>query len=685
MALARSGLALGAPRSWTRQLAGLAAVLMLLPVLLHGYGHLLGLAVWPLLERRHALAQAPLIVDRNGRLLGAMPASTLPGSPGDAVLGVAPAAVPPLWAELVIACEDRRLRGYLGLAGIDPVGLARALLALAQGKPRQGGSTIAIQLVRLLYGSRDPRNEPLWRRLASKPLELALAPVLRARLGTDGLLLWYATHATLATGLGNDLAGLPMAAELVFGRPLARLTDAELAVLAAASRQPIRRQALPAWPDAQARAKWESVKARARRCAAAARPGDRALQRAISSLPQPSPGQADRLHPQRRTASLGNGIFLPELMAELGEIGPAEPPLRLAVALRREEQAACERAVLAEAGRFARQHARHLQVPAGDKPQLPGELLVAVVDQQGGLRCLVGLGSQARRLFGPPAALVQGQYDPERDPFVLGSIGKLVLALGIARVDRADTLWCDAAAAAAGDRALRNAGGSTGWPTCSVPNAWVSAEDVFARSLSLPAMWRAQKLDEGRWASLVGALGLSIAPGVSPSYAIAFGLVRGRPITVLELMDALAACALGGKPAGRPHLTLAPDRRGEPEAGPTSRAVRRRCTSGAARFLRAVLAAPTAPSGTMAGTVFQPGTRGVSAHLGKTGTVEDGGGRTQAVLVAGSIAVRRTDRLTYFVRLQAGDPSRPLGHGLAGGGLVPIADAALTAILSPRS
>jgi hypothetical protein len=667
----------GGRRRWRRRALVLLAAAVTLPLLLHGYGSLLGLLVWPLVERQHLSATAPLVQDRDGRTLGIVPAFALLGRDPGTVVGVVPDRVPPLWAELVVACEDRRLRGYLGLGGIDPVALARALAAAVRGE-RQGGSTIAIQLVRLLYGTRDPSRAPVWRRLASKPLELALAPVLRAKLGPDGLLAWYATHATLAKGLGNDVAGLSAAAEMVFGRALGDLGEAEVALLAGATKEPA--GLTPRGAGSELRADWETLKRRARRCLESARPtADGRLRRAISALPYPHIDEARLRHPQRRLASLSGGTFLTEAMVGLREAGVTEPPNRLVAALRRDEQADCERAVRGAVQAFAHRHAERLAPRGPGRSELPGELLVAVADEHGGVRCLVGAGAQGPRLLGPPVAWAKGRYDPGREPFILGSLGKLVLALAVARVDGADALWCNAAAAGPG-RPLRNAGGGTGFLSCDSRAAWVSAREVFSRSLSLPVLWRARRLDQRRLAALVGELGLSLAPGADVAYALAFGLVRGRPKTMLELVDALAACALGRKLSGRVHLLLAPGHGGG--RGSVAGAVQRRCTTRAARFLRAILAAPLAPGGTLAATRLRPGDGDVQAHPGKTGTVEDADGRTLAVLLAGSVARAGGSRLTYFVRQQTPDPARPLGHGLGGRDLVPLAEAALSTIRS---
>jgi 1A family penicillin-binding protein len=127
--------------------------------------------------------------------------------------------------DAVIAVEDHR---YYLHPGVDPVALVRAALYNARpGDSRQGGSTITQQLARTLYLS----NTQTYTR---KLKEAALAVILEAMLSKREILELYLNRIYL----GSGYYGMEAMSRAVFGKPAARLTLAEAAMLAGIIRAP---------------------------------------------------------------------------------------------------------------------------------------------------------------------------------------------------------------------------------------------------------------------------------------------------------------------------------------------------------------------------------------------------------------------------------------------------------------
>lgn len=132
--------------------------------------------------------------------------------------------VAPVYLDLLLATEDRRFWWH---AGVDPLALMRAAWQLgANGRVVSGGSTITMQVVRLL--------EPRPRTLRSKAIEIVRAIQLEAHLGKSGVLDLYLTLAPM----GGNLEGVKAGARAWFGREPASLDPAEAALLVALPQRP---------------------------------------------------------------------------------------------------------------------------------------------------------------------------------------------------------------------------------------------------------------------------------------------------------------------------------------------------------------------------------------------------------------------------------------------------------------
>lgn len=124
-----------------------------------------------------------------------------------------------------VAIEDRRFYEH---AGFDAVGIARAIVTdLAQGRPAQGASTITQQLARNLFLNDD-------RTMQRKAQELVYAVELERAYSKKQILGLYLSRVYF----GEGAYGVEAASERYFGKPAARLTIREAAMLAALMKSP---------------------------------------------------------------------------------------------------------------------------------------------------------------------------------------------------------------------------------------------------------------------------------------------------------------------------------------------------------------------------------------------------------------------------------------------------------------
>ncbi len=163
------------------------------------------------------------LLDRHGTLLRSVPAPD--GSPGRhgwvPLDRVATAAV-----QTVLASEDRR---FFQHKGVDPLGILRAMYYNAkEGRMGYGGSTITMQLMRMVHSAGLPRTP--W----NKVKEAVLAMRLERFMGKRRILEQYLNRCYY----GNHAVGLEAAANTYFGKPAASLSVGEATLLAVVSRGP---------------------------------------------------------------------------------------------------------------------------------------------------------------------------------------------------------------------------------------------------------------------------------------------------------------------------------------------------------------------------------------------------------------------------------------------------------------
>lgn len=135
--------------------------------------------------------------------------------------------LPPYLPKAFVAIEDRRFYGHFG---IDPFGLARAIIRNVSGTgPNQGASTLTQQLAKNLFLKPE-------RTLSRKIQEAILALWLEQKYSKDQLLELYLNRVYFGAGA----YGVEAAARRYYNKPAKELTLAESAVLAGLVQAPSR-------------------------------------------------------------------------------------------------------------------------------------------------------------------------------------------------------------------------------------------------------------------------------------------------------------------------------------------------------------------------------------------------------------------------------------------------------------
>jgi penicillin-binding protein 1C len=172
------------------------------------------------LSLARAEALSVTVLDRNDRLLRAYAAPD-----GRWRLPAAIKDVDPRYLAMLLAYEDRRFRSH---RGVDAWAMLRAgWQFIRHQRIVSGGSTITMQVVRLLLGEHD---RSLWGKIRQALLALSL----ERRLTKDEILTLYLRLAPF----GGNLEGVRAASLAYFGKEPRRLSIAEAALLVAIPQSP---------------------------------------------------------------------------------------------------------------------------------------------------------------------------------------------------------------------------------------------------------------------------------------------------------------------------------------------------------------------------------------------------------------------------------------------------------------
>ena len=184
--------------------------------------------------------------------------------------------IPEHLRDAFVAVEDHRFYSHLG---VDPIGLARAVVRNFSTGSVQGGSTLTQQLARTLFLS----NQKSYGR---KFREAILALNIDAQLSKDQVLELYLNRIYLSAGV----YGVETMSRHLFGRPAKSLSLAEAALIAGLARAP---SALSPWSNLDgAIARSHIVLARMRQEGFISEAQERAARRARIRI-RPYPGAVD--------------------------------------------------------------------------------------------------------------------------------------------------------------------------------------------------------------------------------------------------------------------------------------------------------------------------------------------------------------------------------------------------------
>ena len=136
-------------------------------------------------------------------------------------------ALPEYVSQAFVAVEDKRFYGH---RGIDPRGIARAIVGVLTGQDLGGGSTITQQLARNMFETRVGfERRRLWRLVVRKLKEFQVAFNLERAYTKDQILEAYMNEIYY----GHGWWGIQTAARNYFAKNAADLNLAESALLAA--------------------------------------------------------------------------------------------------------------------------------------------------------------------------------------------------------------------------------------------------------------------------------------------------------------------------------------------------------------------------------------------------------------------------------------------------------------------
>lgn len=196
-----------------RLMLGLAATMTLLAVTT------MGIRYWPRASLAQSIPRSVAIFDAQGQLMRMTLAAD-----HQYRLWVSLDELTPGFVEALLLHEDQHFYSH---PGFNPFSLGRAAVKTFSGASRQGGSTLTMQLARLLYGVNT-------RSLGGKLKQLLLAIGLELRYSKRELL---EVHVNLLP-YGGNLQGVGTASRVYFGRKPAELGFAEALTLVVIPQSP---------------------------------------------------------------------------------------------------------------------------------------------------------------------------------------------------------------------------------------------------------------------------------------------------------------------------------------------------------------------------------------------------------------------------------------------------------------
>jgi hypothetical protein len=630
--------------------------------------------------------------------------------------------VPEYYWQCLVYHEDRNLGGPLNPFGIDlpgvlkiPLSTLRRSITARRLNLGVGGSTLAMQFVRVIYKTPPSVHEGALSKLKRKLSEWWLAPVVYRELTMNGdaaLKQWAADHLWLAqrTG-GSSLHGIELTSRIVFGKEAADLSIAEQFVLASAVNRPIILLQGSDRLNAVRLDRWRYLtEVRARTCAEKLIPDATVQKQVVFDLVALAAGPPDpQIKPKLQEA-------LDRYMPELALPAQANPVIRanaLMPAARygiREEMKQVYgfgwrdfvRGVTTtfDAGANLafgqREQARLAEIDTRYTANIdPGYTLdpAKVTHERKGVGVVVAAANakgeivryfeygETASYFGSPFAreAATGHYNARREGRMVASTGKIIAAIAIANTlrDTPQSLYVDAQAPTAG------------LETCARGSERQGRKAVvaFACSLNSPLLNRTARVGQARVRKLIDELGFAMPPpnadgsGTPPSTAAVLGQVAAAPRRVHHLAGIVLASLIGrgGTPLKAPTLiksydyTHANESAGNPDLDTLRIVPDSILRRGGRGLVKALLEAPLCyraggtPTGTLKDLSGWCAARhpGLKLHFAKTGTqVTEDSDATVDAWVTGGLQFANGAAYSYVVVVGTGSAREPWAHKL---------------------
>ncbi|MCB1509631.1 MAG: transglycosylase domain-containing protein [Hyphomicrobiaceae bacterium] len=640
--------------------------------------------------------------------------------------------------------EDRYIGTLINPFGIDLIGVLKIPYSSFKRTIQRrrisfgvGGSTLPMQLSRVIYKTPPRRGETAFEKLGRKFGEWWMAPVIYRSLvrGGDDTMLrqWSANHLWLAQRTGGaPLHGIEVTSRIVFGKEAKDLSPAEQFVLASAVNKPI------ILLDGNERIskvrldRWRYiVEVRARQCAnvliadeaerkaalfelvamASGPPDPKVRPALVAALEKYAPRNAQRAQANPRIRA---NILMPsarlgirEEMKQAFGFNWRRYVRGITTTLDVGDNLALRRELLEVMRKLDGQWRSRLGPDftldpgkAGGTPEAGGKEMPNVIVVAANARGEIVRyfeNSELAPYFGSVLARDRntGNYVAAREPRQIASTGKMLAAIAIANQlrDTTGSIYLDTHAPARGLETCRRNGNL---------RLGRRAEVAFACSLNGPLEWRTARAGQRATRYLIDTLGFTMPPAPDPSQATppstaaVRGLISGSPRRV-HMMAATVLASLtgrGGAPQHLPSLVRRYDFT-RPEHADLWAAARGKAVTpnqlirpAARALVKAFLSAPLCYQdgrgnryGTLKGASDWCARRNkeVRLHIAKSGTaVTTDPDATVDAWIAGGIQFASGAQYSYVIVVGTGDASRPFGRRLHSSQLgVPLLNALL--------
>lgn len=495
--------------------------------------------------------------------------------------------VPEHFWQCLVYQEDRHLGGLLNPAGIDLVGVLKipystVLRSIQRRKPSfgVGGSTLPMQLARVIYNTPPHRGESPVEKVGRKLREWWLAPVIYHELTRGGdksrLKRWASNHIWLAqrTG-GSPLHGVEVTSRIVFGKEAKDLTIAEQYVLASAVNKPIILLTGSKRLNAVRLDRWRYIaEVRARKCAEALLKDGATQKKVLFDLVTlaggpPDPRVKPRLQkaldkyvPRLASRAQANPVIRANVLMPAARLGIREQMKNaygyswrnyvrgVTTTLDVAENLALGQKINARLAKLDKKLRDRINpgytldpARARASPEEYGvpDVVVVAAMPNGEIVRYYESGYRAP-YFGSLSARRRsdGRYQPAKETRTIASTGKIIAAIAIANQgrDSIKSLYIDNTAPAQGLDTCRRKG-----KLRRSRKAIVS----FACSLSPPIEWRLAKLGQRPVRRIIQRLGFNMPPAATageetpPTTAAVRGLISGSPRKVHQMAGVVLA------------------------------------------------------------------------------------------------------------------------------------------------